>query len=376
MRVVLTGGGTAGHINSALAVFDQIKKHKDDDVVVYIGRAGGMEEDLVKRAGVRFRGIQVSGLSRDFSLASLKKNYKAIQKYIKTIHESKNILKVFAPDIVFATGGYVSAPVIREALSLKIKVVMHEQNEKPGLTTKLFGNRVDALLLPSNNCKSKFKKKTHRILRVVGNPVNSEFGAYSKQEAREELGWAQNEFCIVSYGGSLGAERINRAVADLLLNYKELGNIRLIHATGAKNYNRFIEYLKSHSFDFEKHDNVVIQEYIYNMPRVINAADLVISRAGAISIAELQAAGKPAIFIPSPNVTGNHQFFNAQVLVKNGAGIMLDDKTLDGNILMKTINKLLSNEETLIKMAERIKLMHIKDSAELIYSILREVANK
>ena len=161
-----------------------------------------------------------------------------------------------------------------------------------------------------------------------------------------------------------------------MLNYKELGNIRLIHATGAKNYNRFIEYLKSHSFDFEKHDNVVIQEYIYNMPRVINAADLVISRAGAISIAELQAAGKPAIFIPSPNVTGNHQFFNAQVLVKNGAGIMLDDKTLDGNILMKTINKLLSNEETLIKMAERIKLMHIKDSAELIYSILREVANK
>lgn len=376
MRVVLTGGGTAGHINSALAVFEQIKKHKDDDVVVYIGRAGGMEEDLVKRAGVRFRGIQVSGLSRDFSLASLKKNHKAIKEYIKTIRESKNILKVFAPDVVFATGGYVSAPVVREALSLKIKVVMHEQNEKPGLTTKLFGNRVNALLLPSNICKSKFKRKVNRILRVVGNPVNSEFGAYSKQEAREKLGWTQDEFCIVSYGGSLGAERINRAVADLLLSYKEMNKIRLIHATGAKNYNRFIEYLKSHNFDFEKHNNIIIQEYIYNMPCVINAADIVISRAGAISIAELQAAGKPAIFIPSPNVTGNHQFFNAQVLVENGAGIMLDDRTLNGNVLVKTIDELLNSPETLAKMAEKIKLMHIKDSAELIYSILREVANK
>lgn len=376
MRVILTGGGTAGHINSALAVFEQVKKYKDDDVIVYIGKAGGMEEDLVKRAGIRFRGIQVSGLSRNFSLASLKKNHRAIREYIKTIRESKNILKVFAPDIIFATGGYVSAPVIREALSLKIKVVMHEQNEKPGLTTKLFGNRVDALLLPSNNCKNKFKSRNNRILRVVGNPVNSEFGAYSKQEAREKLGWKQDEFCIVSYGGSLGAERINGAIADLLLNYKELNNIKLIHATGAQNYNKFIEYLKSHNFDFKKHDNVIIQEYIYNMPCVINAADLVISRAGAISIAELEAAGKPAIFIPSPNVTGNHQFFNAQVLVKNGAGVMLDDRTLNGSILMETINKLLNSPEILKRMAERIKLMHIKDSAELIYNILKEVTNK
>ncbi|GHV30858.1 UDP-N-acetylglucosamine--N-acetylmuramyl-(pentapeptide) pyrophosphoryl-undecaprenol N-acetylglucosamine transferase 1 [Clostridia bacterium] len=378
IKIVLTGGGTAGHVSPLIAVLQELKKKHKDLEVLFVGKQDSVEERMASEAGINFEGVNVSGLSRTFDLSGIRRNIKAIPDYFRAVKVTKNLLQKFGADLVFATGGYVCAPVLRAAYRLKIKTIMHEQNEAPGLTTRLFKNKVDVLLLATEDSKKHFKKgRGVKRIEVVGNPVRSEFKEWKSKDAKRALNLFENGFLVVSFGGSLGAKKLNEEVADVFLNIEDLGEFNWIHATGEAGYDEFISLLESKNFDLRLHKNIEVRRYISDMALLIGAADLVIARAGAMTISELQVAGKACVLIPSPNVTNNHQFFNADVLFKKGAAVMLEEKDLVQGRLVSEIKALVLNKDRLKDLGCKMAKMAILDSAGKICEIIeRLVENK
>lgn len=369
MKVLLAGGGTAGHINPALAIAGYIKNKRNDAEFLFIGNRGGMEQRLVPQASFEIKSITISGFKRSFSPKSMLENVKTVSRTFTSSREAKKIIAEFKPDICIGTGGYVSGPVIRTAAKMGIPCIIHEQNAYPGITNKMLAKSVKKVMLAVPDAKKYFDKNADFV--ITGNPVRQEILTAKKEESRKELG-LDNRPVVLSFGGSLGARKINEAVADLVARSGIDGRYQHIHAYGSYG-DWFPQLVEEKGTDIADCSNLDIRPYIDNMPTCMAAADLVICRAGAITLSEIQAMGKPAILIPSPNVAENHQYHNAMALVNAGAADIIEEKDLTGAALMRKTDKMLLNPEKLEKYSENSRKMAITDANERIYSVVKKV---
>ena len=369
VKVLLAGGGTAGHINPALAIAGYIKNKRNDAEFLFIGNRGGMEQRLVPQAGFEIKSITISGFKRSFSPKSMLENVKTVSRTFTSSREAKKIIAEFKPDICIGTGGYVSGPVIRTAAKMGIPCIIHEQNAYPGITNKMLAKSVKKVMLAIPEAKKYFDKNVDFV--ITGNPVRQEILTAKKEESRKELG-LDNRPVVLSFGGSLGARKINEAVADLVARSGIDGRYQHIHAYGSYG-DWFPQLVEEKGTDIADCSNLDIRPYIDNMPTCMAAADLVICRAGAITLSEIQAMGKPAILIPSPNVAENHQYHNAMALVNAGAADIIEEKDLTGAALMRKTDKMLLNPEKLEKYSENSRKMAITDANERIYSVVKKV---
>ena len=368
MHILFAGGGTAGHINPALAVAGYIREKHPDAHISYIGTSDKLEAKLVPEMGYNFRTISVAGFQRKLTLKNIGKNISAAGKALTSSINARKILKEIQPDVVVGTGGYVSGPVLREAAKLGIKTAIHEQNAYPGVTTKMLAPHVDAVLLamPEAEKYLKLKKKPH----ITGNPVRKELLNITYEQARQTLG-IDSRPMILSFGGSLGARRINEAVSGLIEWHNGTDKFYHIHGTGKSGYESVINYFKEKNITLS--DKIDIREYIKDMNVCMAAADLVICRAGAITLSELLACGKPAILIPSPYVAENHQYHNALTLKHIGAAEIIEEKDLTTEKLIDVVDKLIENKSKLSAMSKAAKNGAIIDANERIYEIIMQL---
>lgn len=369
MKIIFAGGGTAGHINPALAIAGYVKERQPDAEILYIGAKGGMEERLVPQAGFEFRGITVQGFRRRISLKAVGENIVTVKKAISAGRVSKKIIEEFKPDICIGTGGYVSGPVLRAAEKLGIPTLIHEQNAYPGVTNKMLSKKATRVMLAMPDARKHFKEGCRFV--DTGNPVRGEILSQDRDEARKKLG-LDSRPVILSFGGSLGAERINRSLADIIARSASDGKYQHIHAYGQ--YGKwFPELLGEKGVDLSKAKNLDIREYINDMPVCLAAADVVIARAGAITLSEIQVKGKPSILIPSPNVAENHQYHNAMSLVKKNAAVMIEEKDLTPEKLTEEIDRLAADPKRLAEYSANARAMAIADASKRIYSVIIEV---
>ena len=362
MRIIFAGGGTAGHINPALAVAQFIKDKEPDTEILYVGSKGGMEEKLVQNSGFNFKGITISGFSRKFNLSSLKKNMITLKRVFIAGRESENIINEFRPDICVGTGGYVSGPILRKAAKMGIPIVIHEQNAYPGVTNKMLSKYAKVVMLAIPAAKEHFNPKCKFI--NTGNPVRREIIFAQRDESRKKLNLDKRPL-ILSFGGSLGARKVNEAIEGLIVyNIKNGDKFQHIHAYGK--YGRwFLDDIKSKGINLSERKNLDIREFINNMSECLAAADLVICRAGAITLSELQIQGKASILIPSPNVAENHQYYNAMSMVNSGAANIIEEKDLSDNILINMVNEMLSSKSRLEQYSINAK----------IYSVIKSIVD-
>ncbi len=361
MKILFAGGGTAGHINPALAVAGYIKEKHPNAEIFYIGTANKLESRLVPEKGYDFRTINVSGFQRSLSPSGIAHNVSAVKMALTASNKVKQYLKDINPDVVVGTGGYVSGPVLKTAQKMGFKTAIHEQNAFPGVTTKMLAPNADTVMLAMKEAKEHLKLKRAPV--ITGNPIRMELLKINREEARAKLG-LDNRPLILSFGGSLGAAKINESVCELIKWHNKSGKFYHIHATGKFGY----EDMKNALKDIDIAKEIDVREYINDMDVCMAAADLVICRAGAITLGELQACGKPSVLIPSPYVAENHQFHNAMTLKKVGAAEILEEKDLNGENLIAKIEMLIENKPKLSKMSEAALNNAIIDANERIYT--------
>ena len=373
MRILFATGGTAGHINPALAVASYIRESYKNAEILFVGTADHMESRLVPNAGFDFKTINISGFRRSFSPKAIVHNIKTVCRIVTSKNESRKIIKEFNPDVVVGFGGYVSGPVLQEAVSLKIPTCIHEQNAFPGITNKTLAKEVDRVMLNVEDAEKHLDPKNP--VAVTGLPVRGELLNSHKDIARAQLGIPDDKFLVLSFGGSLGAKPINEAMYDILLNSAETGRYYHIHSVGT-NGSEYLEKFEQAGFKNGKKGTVEVRQYIDNMDVCMAAADVVIGRAGASSLSEIEAMGKASILIPSPYVAENHQYHNAMALVNRGAGYILEEKDLTSERLSKMLDDLLSNKARLRQIEENAKNMSITDARERIATIIVSLAKE
>lgn len=367
MHILFAGGGTAGHINPALAVAGYIIEKHPDAKISYIGTKNKLESRLVPAAGYDFYTVDVAGFQRKISIKNIFRNISAVYKVVSSSFVARKLLKELKPDIVVGTGGYVSGPVLREAVKLGIKTAIHEQNAFPGITNKMLCNNVDKVMLAMPEAEARLGLKSKPI--ITGNPVREELLKVSKKDARKTLGIDNSKPVVLSFGGSLGARPINEAIAGLIKTNNK--KYQIFHATGKAGFDSFNKILKDSNTNVD--ETIHIYEYINNMDVMLAAADLVICRAGAITLSELQVCGKPSILIPSPYVAENHQYFNALTLKENGAAELIEEKNLTAESLINKVDEILSNESKLILMSDNAKKTAINNANQRIYDVIMDL---
>ncbi|MGN0555407.1 MAG: undecaprenyldiphospho-muramoylpentapeptide beta-N-acetylglucosaminyltransferase [Candidatus Fimenecus sp.] len=372
MKIVFAAGGTGGHINPALSAAGEVKRRYPDAEILFIGTADHMEARLVPAAGFAFKTIEIAGFQRKPTPKNIIKNIKTVGLLFKSTGEVKKILKHFAPDVVVGFGGYVSGPVLRTAAKMGIKTAIHEQNAYPGVTNKALAKTADAIMLTVEAAKAHFPAcKVEPI--VTGLPVRHEILEADRDFARAALSVPDNAMLILSMGGSLGAKAINEAMTELIAARYTDKDLFFLHATGK--YGKWVpDKLREQGVDVDKCDNVVIREYIDDMDICLAAADLVIGRAGASSLSEIEATGKASILIPSPNVAENHQYHNAMALVNNGAAQILEEKDLTAERLIAMVDALKNDRKALRALGDNAKKMAVTDSAKVICDMIVSLA--
>ncbi len=375
MKILFACGGTGGHINPAIAIASTLKAKQPDAQILFAGNPKGMEAKLVPQAGFDFAPITIKGFQRKLSWFNIKYNISSVFYLTTASARSKRLIEKFGPDLVVGTGGYVSGPILRKAAQMGIKTVSHESNAFPGVTTKLLSKYVDEILLAVPEAKKYLHQGCKEV--VVGNPVRESIVYADRQKAREKLK-VGDKICIVSFGGSQGAHRLNQAMADLMAWHTKpgsdfAGKIHHIHATGKYGVEDFPQMLTERGAQFQNNPNVDIREYINDMDDCLAAADLVICRAGASTLSELEAAGRASILIPSPNVAENHQYHNGMVLVKNEAAVLIEEKDLTGETLCKTVEELVRDPNRLRTLSQNAQKLARIDANERIYEELMRV---
>lgn len=363
MKVIMTGGGTGGHIYPAIAIAEKIKEQNENAEILFVGTEKGLEKDLVPKNGYPIKFITVSGFNRK----KLLKNVKVIKEVLKGSQEARRIIKEFKPDVVIGTGGYVCGPVVRAAHKLGVKTYIHEQNAYPGLTNKMLEKYVENVFISFDEAKAYFKNE--KKLVVSGNPVRKAFFQVEKSAAKEKLGENQDDFMVLCFGGSRGARKINEVMLDVVESLNGVENVSLHFVTGSIYYNNILEKLKERGF--ENKGNIYIKQYIDNMQDYLGAADLVISRSGALTVSEITVCGKASVLIPSPNVTGNHQYHNAKAIADKGGAIILEEKDLTSEKLMAAVSDLKNNPTKLAEMEAASKACAPKDATQIIYDNLK-----
>lgn len=376
MKFLFATGGTAGHINPALAVASYIRDNYKDAEIMFIGTADHMESRLVPNAGFAFKTIEINGFKRSFSPKAIVANVKTVFKLVKSEQESKKIIRDFAPDVVIGFGGYVSGPVLQEAAKLHIPCCIHEQNAYPGITNKQLAKQADRVMLTVEDAAKHLDCKNEPT--VTGLPVRGELLNKSKKSAREELSVPDGKYLVLSFGGSLGAAPLNDSMFDILLRHADDGSVYHIHSVGtngAEYLDKFVEKgFERVSDTVVRKGTVEVRKYIDNMDVCMAAADLVVGRAGASSLSEIEAMGKASILIPSPYVAENHQFHNAMALVNRNAARIIEEKDLTAESLSNMIDSLLSSQEQLFEIEKNAKSMAVLDSRERIADIIISLA--
>ena len=374
MNVIFTCGGTGGHINPAIAVANIIKERHPDCNILFIGGTGRMEEQLVPQAGYPLKCLQISGIIRGKSFSAIKKNIKVVADTVSAVNACKKIFKEFKPDVILGTGGYASFPAVMAGTMMKIPTCIHESNAVPGLTTRMLADRVDRVLISFEESKNRYKHPEK--VQTVGMPVRRDFIFADKAEARKTLGIGDAPL-VVSAFGSQGAKFMNETVAEMFALEKKDGfPFRHIHAVGKFGWGWMPEKVASFGVDLQESPSIDMREYIYDMPTVMAAADVVISRAGASSCNEIAASGTPCIMIPSPNVTDNHQEKNARVLEENGGAVVVLEKECTAAVIYDHVTKLLADPARRASMSTALRKRVQLDSAEQICTIMEQIAKK
>ena len=348
MRVIVTGGGTGGHIYPALAIARGLLAKDPKTKILYVGTREGMEAHLVPNSGIEFAGVSGQGLPRKIGIEM----FKVVGKSFRALWETKQILRRFHPDLVVGTGGYVSGPVVLTAALFRIPTLLHEQNAFPGITNKMLARVVRRVMVTFPESIEHFGAN-NKIVRV-GLPVRPEIGQISKAEGSKHFGLRPEKKTILVTGGSRGARSLNRAMLTVLGNLVVRPEIQVIWATGKETYQETIEGLKREMVAWERPQWRVV-EYLEDIPQALACADFCIGRAGAASLAEITVAGKASILIPYPHAAENHQEHNARAVAQSGAANIILDSDLDGETLWQMINELISDSALLKSMSAAAK---------------------
>ena len=372
MKIIFTCGGTGGHINPAIAVAKLCQERIRGCEILFIGAEDGMEKDLVPREGYKLETLKISNFQRKLTPAAIWHNVTTAFHLAESMRKAKKIIEKFKPDVIVGTGGYASYPALKMGAKLKVPTAVHEANAVPGLTTKMAAKHANRIMVSFEDSRNYYPDPDQ--VEVVGMPVRGEFFYTKKEQARKELG-LDDKPLIVSAWGSLGAREMNKKIARFMVREAEEDLFHHVHATGSFGWRWMPEYVKEQGLELTEHPQIDMREYIYNMPQLMAAADLVICRAGAATISEVCASGTPCIMIPSPNVTNNHQEKNARVLEKHGAAMVIREADCDGDMLYDTVKQLLSQKEKLREMGLCAAKMSVVDSAEQIYEVIRRLAN-
>lgn len=359
MRAIITGGGTGGHIYPAIAIADKIKEKSPDSEILYIGNEIGLEKTIVPHAGYEIKFVSAKWLDRSNPF----KIFNTGMSVIKGIRQSLKIMKGFKPDVVIGTGGYVCLPVIMAAKKYGARIYLHEQNAFPGVANKTLEKYVDKVFLGFPEASKYFRQPSKHI--NAGNPVRSTFFRIDKKAARAKLSIPQDSFVVFTFGGSQGAEKINRVAFDLMEVLNGQPDAVMIFGTGEQYYDEILEEIKEKNLDIK--DNIRIMSYINDMDNYLGASDLIISRAGALSVAETTVCGKASILVPSPNVTGNHQYFNAKAVADKGGAILIEEKDLTSEGLIKEVLTLKNNRQLLENMSKAARSCAPDRATDIIY---------
>ena len=371
MNVIFTCGETGGHINPAIAVANIWKERHPDSNILFIGAKDRMEERLVPQAGYQLHTIPASGLSRKISFGALKYNLRAISYVFQAVSSCKKVIREFKADVVVGTGGYASFPALLAASMLGVPTCVHEANAMPGVTTRMIAGRADRVLTCFPESAKHYRNPGK--VETVGMPVRREFIFTRKDEARKELNLDERPV-IVSAFGSQGAKAMNEVVAELFRLEKEADYpFQHIHAVGSYGKDWMPALVESKGVDLSQNNGITMLEYIYNMPTVMAAADIIISRAGASSCNEIAASATPCILIPSPNVTDNHQEKNARALSDNGAAVLVLEKECTAQGLMDKISELLADHKAYSAMEKALQKICVLDSAERLCDVIEQL---
>ena len=372
MRVLFAAGGTGGHVNPALSAAQELKSRYPDAAVMFVGTRDKMEATLVPKAGFDFRSIDITGFERSFAPADIISNLGTLRRLLFVTGQCKKILNDFRPDVAVGFGGYVSGPVIRTAHKMGIKTAIHEQNSFPGKTNIALSRYADAVMLTDLRAEKYMKCGNAPV--QTGLPVREEILTCSREEARTALGIPMDMPVVLSTGGSLGAESVNRAMCEIFPLYADK-NICFIHGYGRMG--AFVpDLLKEKGISSLQSEKLRVSEYIYNMAECMAAADLVVSRAGASSIAEIQAMGKASVLIPYPYAAENHQYYNAKALEDNHAAFLIEQKNLTTEKLSALIDRLLAEPETFRKIGRNARNMAVPDAKKKICDIIVSLAER
>lgn len=373
MKFLFACAGTAGHINPALAIAGKLRELMPDAEILFIGSGREMEKRLIPAAGFELKNITITGFSRGIRPENFKKNFKTLKNLWVSSRECKRIMKDFKPDVVIGTGGYVCYPVLNRAVKNGVPTVLHESNAIPGLTTKMLADKVTRMMVAFPDTDG-FYKHPERVI-VTGTPVRNDFAEMTREAARNSLG-IDSKPLIVSVWGSLGAAKMNEYMAEFIKMDIESGKFNIIHSTGGGDAG--LEKMKNRLRDMgitNIPQTIDLRSYIENMGTVMTAADLVLCRAGASTIAELTDMGMPAIIVPSPNVVNNHQEKNARALEKAGAVKMILEKDCSGKILYDTAEVMLSDAGAMKKMSENSRKVGVPNSVDVIVDTVLSLIN-
>ena len=370
-RVIFTCGGTAGHVNPAIALAQLMHRKDPATEFLFVGAERGLEKDLVPKAGYEFRTVHISSFHRSLKPREIKHNVISVCNLMRAPGEARAILREFRPDIVIGTGGYASYPMVKAAAKAGIPTAVHESNMVPGLTTEMLEPFADRVMVGFESCRQHYKHPDK--VAVTGTPVRGDFFDLTKEEAKRALNVDDGRPLIVSFWGSLGASGMNRQMADFLALEAAKEPFHHIHGAGNAGYPMVKQLLRDKGVDLEAHPSLQVKEYIYNMAVVMRAADLVICRAGASTISELTALGVPAVIVPSPYVTNNHQEKNARVLEEAGGAAVLLEKDATGQALFQTACAILHDGERRTGMEKAMASLGIRDATERIYQTVLEL---
>ena len=370
-RVIFTCGGTAGHVNPAIALAQLMHEKDPETEFLFVGAERGLEKDLVPQAGYAFRTVHISSFHRSFKPKEIKHNLVSVCNLLRAPGEARAILRDFRPDVVIGTVGYASFPMVKAAAKAGIPTAVHESNMVPGLTTEMLEPFAGRIMVGFEECRRHYKHPDR--VRVTGTPVRGDFFSMTKQEAKKTLGVDDGRPLIVSFWGSLGAAGMNRQMADFLALEAAKEPFHHIHGAGKSGYPMVRQLLAEKGVDLERHPSLQVREYIYDMAPVMRAADLVLCRAGASTISELTALGVPALIVPSPYVTNNHQEKNARVLEAAGGAVVLLERDSSGQALFQTACGILHDAQRRAAMEKAMASLGIRDATERIYQTVLEL---
>lgn len=365
MKLIISGGGTGGHIYPAVAILEEIRRREPSSEILYIGTANSMEEKIAKNLGLKFESIRVKGLPRKLN----KKSFLAFKELLIGLRQAGKLIDGFKPDLVIGTGGFVSGPVLFRAATKGYKTMIHEQNSLPGLTNRILSRFVNIVAVTYESSKSYFKHPDR--VRVTGNPIRAALDRITKSEdSYKKYNLNNHKPVVFSFGGSNGSEDLNDAIAQMIINKSGEMNFQLLHATGENHYEEFCEKISGSNTD-----GIKIAPYIHDIASAYDVSDLIIASSGAITLAEISLLGLPSILIPKAYTTENHQEYNARLYMEIGASEMILEDELNSEVLYNKIEDILEDENTLAIMGENARKLGnpnaTSDIADIAFSLIK-----